>query len=217
MSALAIAAVLGLLLGLRHAFEPDHLAAVTTLVTSGESPSRGFRLGATWGLGHTLSLFVVGGALCVLRRQLPPALEDGFELVVAVMLVVLGVRALVIAGHGHAHPAPSNPGRRSLLVGLTHGLAGSGAMTAIAMAAMPDPKLALGYIALFGAGSAVGMGLMTAVAGRGLRALDGRQQWQRGLTVAAGLVSLVLGLVWGTPRAVRLVSRPAESVQLSLR
>ena len=88
---------LGSLLGMRHALEPDHLTAVSTLVTGERNSYRAAMLGAFWGLGHTLSLVVVGAVLVVLRAEMPARVSDLFELFVAVMLVGLGVRAMLLA------------------------------------------------------------------------------------------------------------------------
>ena len=219
MLALVGAWVLGVLLGVRHAFEPDHLSAVATLVTDGRG-RRGLWIGAWWGLGHTLALCAVGGALAQVQRRLPLAIENGFELAVAVMLVALGARSIaraVRAGrgdshlphahgtHAHAHAGPAShfhfgrwviaPG--PLGVGLLHGLAGSGAMTALAMAAMPTASSRLLYIALFGAGSIAGMAMLTGALGVPLQRLQRRPLALAGLTLAAGLVAVALGLFWG--------------------
>ncbi|HET9831125.1 MAG TPA: hypothetical protein VFP91_05435, partial [Vicinamibacterales bacterium] len=88
---------LGTLLGMRHALEPDHLTAVSTFVTGERSSVRAAMLGASWGVGHTLSLVVVGAVLVVLRAEMPAAVADLFELCVAVMLVALGIRAIALA------------------------------------------------------------------------------------------------------------------------
>ncbi len=151
---------LGSLLGMRHALEPDHLAAVSTLVSRERSGIRAALLGVCWGLGHTVSLVVVGALLVALRAEMPPAVSDLFELLVAFMLVALGFRAIVHAArqgaegptrvhrHGrlvHSHagvPAHVHIGvwtlaRRPLLIGVVHGLAGSGALTALVL----DPVL----------------------------------------------------------------------------
>src|SRR5436189_4539772 len=88
---------LGSLLGMRHALEPDHLAAVSTLVTRERGGYKAALVGACWGLGHTLSLLVVGAALVVLRAEMPAQISDTFEFSVALMLVGLGVRALYLA------------------------------------------------------------------------------------------------------------------------
>src|SRR5260370_2623102 len=89
--------LLGILLGMRHAVEPDHIAAVSTLVLESGSSRRGMMLGAFWGIGHSLSLLVVGCLLAVLHAELPEWLARGFELAVAIMLLVLGLRAFAFA------------------------------------------------------------------------------------------------------------------------
>src|SRR5512140_3989753 len=88
---------LGSLLGMRHALEPDHLAAVSTLVTGERSSYQAAFLGACWGLGHTLALVAVGAVLVLLRAEMPPRVADFFEFGVALMLVGLGVRAIYLA------------------------------------------------------------------------------------------------------------------------
>src|SRR5260370_17873134 len=88
----------GSLLGMRHALEPDHLAAVSTLVSDERSGYRAALLGMCWGIGHTLGLVLVGGALLALRTELPPRVTDLFALAVASMLAGPGMPA--------AHPPP---------------------------------------------------------------------------------------------------------------
>src|SRR5580765_6195802 len=96
---------LGSLLGMRHALEPDHLAAVSTMVTDERSSYRAAWLGACWGLGHTLALVAVGAVLVVLRAEMPARVADVFELFVAFMLIALGVRAIYQAAmQGNAGP-----------------------------------------------------------------------------------------------------------------
>src|SRR3954447_18863953 len=84
---------LGSLLGMRHALEPDHVAAVATLVT-GDRRTRAAFLGMCWGLGHTLALLTAGAVLVVLRAEMPASAASFFELAVAVMLIALGLRAI---------------------------------------------------------------------------------------------------------------------------
>src|SRR3984893_17167103 len=163
---------LGSLLGMRHALEPDHLTAVSTLVTGERNSYRAAMLGAFWGLGHTLSLVVVGAVLVVLRAEMPARVSDLFELCVAVMLIGLGVRAIMVAvrqgpigparEHHHGHLVHNHAGatphvhigkwtlaRRPLLVGAVHGLAGSGALTALVLATLPSTAARLAYMTLF--------------------------------------------------------------------
>ena len=211
--------LLGLVVGLRHAFEPDHLTAVATLATETRDAPRSAALGALWGLGHTMSLIIVGVVLIALGEVLPARLAASFELAVSGVLVALGIRALVKAwrhgrlgsvhehrhgGAPHIHAGPDahvHVGRwtlawRPLAVGLVHGLAGSGALTALVFAKLPSAAERIGYIAVFGFGSIVGMAAASAVLGISLRSL---QRSQRGLMVAAGALSIALGVVWSLP------------------
>ena len=211
--------LLGLMVGLRHAFEPDHLTAVATLAAETRDARRGAALGALWGLGHTLSLVIVGAVLIAVGEVLPARLAVAFELAVSGVLVALGVRALVQAwrqghvgaihshrhgGAAHIHVGPDahvHVGRwtlawRPLAVGLVHGLAGSGALTALVFTKLPSSAERIGYIAVFGFGSIVGMAAASAVVGISLRSL---QRSQRGLMIGAGALSIVLGVVWSLP------------------
>src|SRR5215211_6761066 len=85
------------LLGMRHALEPDHMAAVSTLVSREPNGYKAALLGACWGLGHTIALLVAGLTLVILRTEMPAALADLFEIVVAITLIALGIRAVVQA------------------------------------------------------------------------------------------------------------------------
>jgi hypothetical protein len=198
--------VAGLALGVRHAFEPDHLAAVSTLVAERPGARRGLFLGAAWGVGHTLALFVVATVLALLEVRLPARLADAFELLVAAMLVTLGVRAVVVgvrAQRADAKPA-LRFGRRSLAIGIVHGLAGSGALTALVLANLSSTGARLGYVALFGLGSIIGMALLSSFAGWPLERLQ-RVRRLRIAFAAAGVVAATLGVAWAVPIVARLV------------
>jgi high-affinity nickel-transport protein len=186
---------LGALLGVRHATDADHVVAVTTIVAREPGLRRAATVGALWGLGHSTTILVVGGTLIGLRVAMPPRVAVALELVVAAMLVLLGVRALRAARPAAAAPTP--PGAlRPLVIGTVHGLAGSAAVTLLVLASIRDPRWAVAYLAVFGLGTVVGMVGVTlllavpaAVAGARLRPM------QRGLQLAAGTASLVLGVV----------------------
>ena len=218
---------LGSLLGMRHALEPDHLAAVSTLVTGERSPAKAALLGACWGLGHTFSLVVVGTVLVVLRAEMPSRAADLFELGVALMLVGLGLRAMYVAArqgpsgpvHAHAHrgrlhvhpgaPAHIHIGtwtlaRRPLLVGAVHGLAGSGALTALVLATLPTPSARLIYMALFGLGSTIGMAALSGVLGWPLARVGRHRTLARAVSLTVGCVSTLLGIAWGYPLLARV-------------
>ncbi len=213
---------LGSLLGMRHAFEPDHLAAVTTLVSRERSSVRAALLGAWWGLGHTLALVLVGTILVIVRADLPASVADLFELGVALMLIALGLRAIRQAAlqgpggplhlhrHGpivHTHaavPAHVHLGvwtfaRRPLLVGAMHGLAGSGALTALVLATLPTATARLMYVLLFGIGSTLSMAALSGLLGWPLARLGTHHRVARGVSFVVGCVSIAIGIWWGLP------------------
>ena len=219
----------GSLLGMRHALEPDHLAAVSTLVSRERSSVKAALLGACWGLGHTLTLFIVGAALVLLRSEMPPSVSDLFECAVAIMLVGLGLRAISQAAqlgsngplhlhrHGpivHSHsgaPAHLHIGgwtlaRRPLLVGAIHGLAGSGALTALVLTTLPSIAARLTYMLLFGLGSTLSMAALSGLFGWPLARLGAHHAVTRGVTLLVGCLSAGLGIFWGYSAAVRLLS-----------
>ncbi|MFT3692177.1 MAG: hypothetical protein QM831_03485 [Kofleriaceae bacterium] len=195
-----IAILLGLLVGLRHAFEPDHLTAISTLVGETHDAKRGALLGAIWGLGHTVSLVVVGSILLAVGATLPEHVAAAFECCVAAMLVLLGVRA-IMRRHDPVHPHVHVGARtvRPLVVGLVHGLAGSGALTAIVFAQLPTMAERIAYIALFGVGSIGGMAIASGLAGATLQVVVKGPRVRTGLSVVTGVVSIVVGIVWAIP------------------
>src|SRR6478609_7169623 len=216
---------LGSLLGMRHALAPDHLTAVSTLVTTAPGDRGRYRaamLGAFWGLGHTLSLVIVGAVLVVLRAEMPARVSDLFELFVAVMLIGLGVRAVLLAVrqgrigpahehhhgrlvHNHAGAAPHvhvgkwTLARRPLLVGAVHGLAGSGALTALVLATLSSTTARITYMALFGFGSTLGMAALSGLLGWPVARLGSNRTLGRAVSVVVGCISIALGLFWGYP------------------
>jgi High-affinity nickel-transport protein len=213
---------LGSLLGMRHALEPDHLAAVSTLVTGERSNWKAALLGACWGLGHTFSLLVAGVVLVVLRADMPERLSNVFEFCVALMLIGLGLRAIYLAAregsagpvhaHHHGHvthvhegaPAHIHIGtwtlaRRPLLVGAVHGLAGSGALTALVLATLPSTTARITYMVVFGLGSTLGMAMLSGLLGWPLAHLGQRRGLARALSLAVGCISTILGFAWGYP------------------
>jgi high-affinity nickel-transport protein len=217
-------ALVGLALGVRHAFEPDHLAAVSTLATEQKSARAGVLVGAWWGLGHTVALLAVGGSLALVEAQMPARAALAFEVLVGVMVVGLGLRALkrslaegragavtthAHAGVAHTHAASGHHlhvsgwtlATRPLLVGLVHGLAGSGALTALVLAELPSAGARLSYIVLFGLGSVVGMALLTGLAGVSLMRVARAPRAGAAMLGAAGLMSIGLGAFWALSSA----------------
>ena len=194
LAALLSVLAVGFLLGMRHATDPDHVVAVTTIVTQQRSLARAARTGMLWGLGHTVTILLVGGAIVLLKVRLdhiPAKVGMSLEFAVAVMLVVLGL--LTLAG-GERHVADSTS--RPLTVGFVHGLAGSAAVATLPQVALiPDPRWAVGYLAVFGIGTIAGMLLVTAsIAAPALLADRRFSGMNRSLRIASGLASIGFGL-----------------------
>jgi len=200
-----VGVLLGIALGARHAFEPDHLAAVSVLAADGPSARRGALIGALWGAGHTLSLLACGLAVAVAATQIPPGLSDGFELAVAAMLMVLGGRAMYRARRApHVHVVGHRRAMRPLIVGAVHGLAGSGALTALVMTRLPSTAERLSFMLLFGLGSVAAMSAISGAAGWPLARLARSPSASRFLSVIAGTMSVALGVGWACIAARRL-------------
>lgn len=190
-SALSIA-ILGFLLGVRHAVDPDHVVAVGTIATRAPTFRRAAIIGAMWGAGHTLTIMAVGGTIVLMRVAISPRVGLAMEFAVAVMLILLGLINLANARHTHA-PAPS--AARPLVVGMVHGLAGSAAVALLVLATVTDPRWALAYLFLFGLGTIAGMIIVTAIiALPASLAVSRMRHARRWLTVASGVASLAFGI-----------------------
>lgn len=155
---------LGLLLGLRHALDPDHVVAVAAITARTRRLAPAAWLGMVWGMGHTLTLFTVGGAIILFNLVVPARLGLSFEFAVALALIVVGFLNLRPGGGGAAQspaaPAPL-PALRAFVVGLVHGLAGSAAVALLVLATVRDPRWGCGYLLVFGLGTLIGMALIT--------------------------------------------------------
>jgi high-affinity nickel permease len=191
--------LLGLANGVRHALEPDHVAAISTLVAEQKSTRKAATFAAMWGLGHGAMLLAVGGTLIALRARMPERIEQALELGVALMLVLLGGRAIRVAvsiAKGHTHdPKPS--ARRPFFVGIMHGLAGSGALTALIASEMPTPAAGIIALVLYGLGAAAGMALLASLASVPLESVARSRRGLPLLLASTGLASLAVGAFWG--------------------
>jgi high-affinity nickel permease len=186
------AIALGALLGLRHATDADHVVAVTAIVARERRLSRAAWVGALWGVGHTLTLLVVGGAIVAFRLVIPPRIGLGLEFGVALMLILLGYQNLR-AGHD----APSTrPAVRPFLVGLVHGLAGSAAVALLVLATIRETLSALAYLLVFGLGTVAGMVAVTVLLAAPAMYVGSRvNRLQAGIRLAAGALSIAFGVL----------------------
>ena len=163
---LAIVVVVAILLGLRHASDPDHLAAVTTLVTNGRGGAT--RLGLTWGLGHASSLVVLGVPIILWKAYLPDRVEQSAEVTIGLVIVALALWLLVrwrrgAFAHGHAHlrVPPRRTPVQAYGIGLVHGIGGSGGVGVLLLAAIHSHAVALAALVLFAACTAISMAILS--------------------------------------------------------
>ena len=219
--------LLGLIMGMRHAIESDHVAAVASLAAGESGRGRIMRLGAIWGGGHALTLFAVGVVFVAFDWGAPEVFSGWLELAVGVMLVALGadlVRRVVserihfhahrhrgLKGpvqhfHAHAHATPHTDAVhhahrhgarltwRAFIVGMVHGMAGSAALVVLVLGTVESLWLGIGYMALFGLGSIVGMAVLSLTISVPLRLSARSMTWAyNGLQGAVGVWTLVLG------------------------
>jgi len=208
---------LGLLLGMRHSTDPDHVVAVSTIVSKQRSIRQAGLIGTIWGLGHTLTIFAVGSLIILFGVVIPPRLGLSMEFSVALMLILLGV--LNLTGVMRRLTAYLTPNRkpdlasraetlldrsvgrlgiyqcvRPLVIGIVHGLAGSAAVALLVLSTIHSPVWATVYLLIFGAGTMVGMMCMTAAMAVPL-AFAGNHfsSMSRVFSVASGVVSVCFG------------------------
>jgi high-affinity nickel permease len=218
-ASVGVVLLVAVLLGLRHATDPDHVAAMTTLVASGrERAARSAaRLGAWWGAGHAITLVVLGVPILLAERLLPERLQQGAETAVAAVIAFLGIRLLVRWRHGyfdlHAHPHPDRDHRHAVRtpaaafgVGLVHGIGGSAGVGILLLAAIPSQTVALASLVVLAAFTAVSMTLVTA--GFGLVLATRRAAASATVAVPTlGVASLAFGL-WYAAAAWSLAPYP---------
>lgn len=197
LSALS-AAILGFLLGLRHATDADHVVAVTAIIARERTLRRAAWIGALWGIGHSITVFTVGGVIIAFRLVIPPLFVLMLEFGVALMLIVVGfsnLRGGSDTPHGHEHTHEFDH-RKPLLIGTIHGLAGSAAVAILVLAAIPQTLWALAYLLVFGVGTIAGMMLVTVIlAAPAMYASERVARLHGGIRLAAGALSLGFGLL----------------------
>jgi High-affinity nickel-transport protein len=160
---LVVALTVAFLLGLRHASDPDHLVAVTSLVAAEDGDTRqAARLGAWWGLGHTAALVALGVPLIAFKAHMPAWLESGAEKTVGAVILLLAARVIYRWARPHAHVRRLRTTRQALSIGLLHGLAGTGAVVILLIAAVPTQLGAALCLAVFAPMSMVSMTACTA-------------------------------------------------------
>ena len=220
---------IGIVFGLEHALEADPVIAVTTLTSQSRSVRHAIVLATLWGLGHSVTLFVVGAFVLLLKINVSDQVAAFFEFLVGLLLIALGVNVirLVLTGSLHAHPHEhddvmhthvhahthasdhSHHTRRSFLVGLLHGLAGSTALVLLVLSSFQSLALGLGFILCFGLGSVVGMGLITLLVAVPVKLSLNSEQVNRALQFVAGTAGVLVGVLLSSTRS--LNAKPSLS------
>jgi ABC-type nickel/cobalt efflux system permease component RcnA len=228
---LLLVIAVAILLGLRHATDPDHVAAVTTLIAGGDEHGtrRARNLGLSWGLGHATTLFLFGLPVVLYSEYLPEPVQQGAETAIGVLIVSLAVWLLVrwrrgafhvhVHDHGderhvhvhaharesgharHPHPKPRSPWQ-AYCIGLMHGVGGSAGVGVLIIAAVQSKVVAVLALAILAGFTAVSMTLLTTGFGVALASAPAQRFWDR-LAPALGVLSLAFG-VWYAAGALHL-------------
>ncbi|PFN98722.1 urease accessory protein UreH [Bacillus sp. AFS076308] len=212
---------LGFVLGIKHAIEPDHVIAVSTIASQSKKLFRSTLAGVFWGIGHTATLFIIGVILILMKGEIPEKWAMSLEFLVGIMLVYLGLTTLLsfknIHLHQHEHDGDehkhlhshSHNGKhqhnhqhqnvsylKSLFIGLVHGLAGSGAMVLLTMSTVKSVWEAAVYILIFGAGTILGMLFFTTIIGIPFVFSSKKRLLNQTLTRLTGVISIVFGMYY---------------------
>ena len=214
---LLVVVAVAIVLGLRHASDPDHLAAVTTLIATKRDRAvrRAGALGLAWGLGHATSLFVFGLPIVLYRTYLPKSVQSGAETGVGVLIVVLAIWLLVrwrrglfhvhehdrdgeahahVHAHPHAHRRRARSPWQAAGIGIVHGMGGSAGVGILLLSAIPSHALAVAALGLFALFTAISMALLSTGFGLTLTSAPVRRSFHR-IAPVLGLASLAFG-VW---------------------
>ncbi|OAH52798.1 urease accessory protein UreH [Domibacillus aminovorans] len=212
---------LGFVLGIKHAIEPDHIIAVSTIASQSKKLLRSSLAGVFWGIGHTATLFIVGIIFILMKDEIPAEWAMSLEFLVGIMLVYLGVTTILSfknihihehehdteehkhvhshehsGKHEHKHRHKNVSYLKSLLIGLVHGLAGSGAMILLTMSTVKSVWEGAIYILIFGAGTVVGMLFFTTIIGIPFVFSAKKRSLNKTLTQITGVVSTVFGIYY---------------------
>ncbi|WP_026575088.1 HoxN/HupN/NixA family nickel/cobalt transporter [Bacillus sp. UNC438CL73TsuS30] len=196
---------LGFILGIRHALEPDHVIAVSTIASQSKKLWQASLAGVFWGIGHTATLFIIGIILIVMKNDIPEKWSLTLEFLVGIMLVYLGVAAMLSIRknrkqshhHDEVHNFVKKPTYfKSLFIGFVHGLAGSAAMVLLTMSTVHSVWQGALYILVFGLGTVIGMLIFTTVIGIPFVLSMKKMVAGSRLILATGALSTVFGFYY---------------------
>lgn len=211
--------LIGFVLGIKHALEPDHVIAVSTIASQSKKLSRSSLAGVFWGIGHTLTLFVVGMSVIFMKGEIPEEWALSLEFLVGIMLVYLGVSSILNLrrigatththseiNHDHFHLHPVKPSTahihkkvsylKSMFIGIIHGLAGSAAMVVLTMSTVSSVWQGAMYMLVFGLGTVAGMLISTTIIGIPFVLTASKERVNTWLTQATGTISTLFGVYY---------------------
>ncbi|MGE7761159.1 urease accessory protein UreH [Peribacillus sp. NPDC097895] len=186
----------GFVLGIKHALEPDHIIAVSTIASQSKKIWKSSLAGVFWGIGHTLTLLVFGVILILLKNEIPQAWAMSLEFLVGIMLVYLGVTTIFSwKNKQHDHTGRATY-LKSMFVGIVHGLAGSAAMVLLTMGTIDAAWQGAIYIIIFGVGTCIGMLLFTTILSIPFVTSTYSKKVNRSLIRLTGVISMVFGIYY---------------------
>ncbi|MDR7080147.1 sulfite exporter TauE/SafE [Neobacillus niacini] len=200
---------LGFILGIRHALEPDHMIAVSTIASQSKKLWQASLAGVFWGIGHTATLFIIGLIFIMMKNDIPEKWSLTLEFLVGIMLVYLGIAAMFSIrkkhDHSHHHKHENLPlltkvkkgtYNKSLFIGFIHGIAGSGAMVLLTMSTVHSVWQGALYIIVFGLGTVIGMLIFTTIIGIPFILSMKRMVASKALILTAGAISTIFGFYY---------------------
>jgi high-affinity nickel permease len=198
----------GLLLGMKHATDADHVVALTTIVSKKPKFNQAAMVGIIWGLGHTIAIVIMGFIIIYMKVKIPPNLEASFEVGVGIMIILLGVLSLRQLLHKKEYAAvvEEKPAAllhrrdlQSLMVGLVHGLAGSAAVALLVLNTIETINLAVLYLLIFGVGTIAGMMIISSFISLAYIFTKRSTVMYRTLCFSTAAFSIVFGLIYIFP------------------
>lgn len=203
---------LGLVLGLKHAFDADHISALSTLVSQTKSLKKSSLLGLYWGMGHTMTLLISGFVIIFFKLTITEQLSLSFEFIIGFILIVLGANVLYkikkekmhlhihehdgrdhMHLHSHKKALSHNHFHSSFILGMIHGLAGSAALMLLVLATIPSLTQGLFYILIFGIGTTLGMFAVSSLMGVPLLFVKRFPIIDNLVKIASGAMSIAIG------------------------
>lgn len=188
---------LGLLLGVRHSLDADHLIAVSTIATRTRSSIKAGITGAFWGIGHSVTILLTGAIVLLIKVPIPEQLDAIFGWIVALLLIILGLKTIRVSRNINNlfqdKTSLKKYHRRSFLIGLVHGLAGSAALLLLILNKVDSVATGMLFLTLFGLGSIIGMFLCAILFSIPIRVAK-TEKIQKGILFSIGLLSTCFGI-----------------------